>query len=41
MQRLATPITEDDHTPGPANAAITLVQYGDYECPYTGGLVLY
>lgn len=32
---LATPITEDDHTQGPANAAITLVQYGDYECPYT------
>ena len=35
MQRLATPITEDDHTQGPSNAAITLVQYGDYECPYT------
>jgi protein-disulfide isomerase len=32
---LATPITEDDHAQGPANAAITLVQYGDYECPYT------
>src|SRR5438309_6297761 len=32
---LATPITESDHTQGQANAAITLVQYGDYECPYT------
>jgi len=32
---LATPITEDDHAQGPANAAVTLVQYGDYECPYT------
>jgi protein-disulfide isomerase len=32
---LATPITEDDHAQGPANAAIKLVQYGDYECPYT------
>src|SRR5215470_19139284 len=32
---LAAPITEDDHAHGPANAAITLVQYGDYECPYT------
>ena len=32
---LAAPITDEDHTHGPANAAITLVQYGDYECPYT------
>jgi len=32
---LATPIAEDDHAQGPADAAITLVQYGDYECPYT------
>src|ERR1700758_1518368 len=33
--KLATPITEDDHAQGPATAAVTLVQYGDYECPYT------
>jgi protein-disulfide isomerase len=32
---LATPITEEDHAQGLANAAITLVQYGEYECPYT------
>src|SRR6188768_2083195 len=32
---LATPITDADHMRGQGNAAITLVQYGDYECPYT------
>jgi len=32
---LATAISEEDHAQGPADAAITLVQYGDYECPYT------
>ena len=33
--RLAVPVSERDHSQGPATAAITLVQYGDYECPYT------
>jgi protein-disulfide isomerase len=33
--RLATPVTADDHVQGPAEAQITLVQYGDYQCPYT------
>jgi protein-disulfide isomerase len=32
---LAAPVTSEDHTQGPLDAKITLVQYGDYECPYT------
>jgi protein-disulfide isomerase len=32
---LAVPVSERDHYQGPATAAVTLVQYGDYECPYT------
>ena len=33
--RLAVPVTERDHRQGPETATVTLVQYGDYECPYT------
>lgn len=32
---LAVPVSERDHSQGPATAAVTLVLYGDYECPYT------
>ena len=34
--RLSPPVTDRDHTQGPAQAALTLVEYGDYECPHCG-----
>src|SRR5262245_29407087 len=35
-RELDPPAGAEDHTEGNAGAAITLVEYGDYECPHCG-----
>lgn len=35
-EKLSVPVGDDDHIQGSKNAEITLVEYGDYECPYCG-----
>jgi protein-disulfide isomerase len=34
MARLRVPVTPRDHVLGDANAPVTVVEYGDYECPH-------
>lgn len=36
MSELTVPVTKQDHIQGNPKASVTLVEYGDYECPFCG-----
>lgn len=36
MAGLRVPVSNADHSQGPKNAPLVLVEYGDYECPHCG-----
>jgi protein-disulfide isomerase len=36
MSSLAVSVSDEDHAQGLPRAAVTLLEYGDYQCPYCG-----